>query len=155
MAKLSVKEQSIVTSMEKLDITREEAEELWMFDNDEIENEEVTAMEQEEVKTKAAIEGRSSIEKVKHMKAKIKADVNKENIIDDIFNKTQKSEHVNHCQEISATKMSFVDKDGFFYTVQVTKHKSRPAGYMVDTGKYEEREIKVEKTEGAQEGSNE
>ena len=118
--------------MKVLEISREEAEELYAFDNDEIENEEVIAIEEKQQKRKEAQEGRSSIEKVKHMKAKAKSDINKERIIDDIFEKVQMSEHIFNTQEMTATKMSFQDKDGNFYTVQVTKHKSRPDGYVAD-----------------------
>jgi hypothetical protein len=132
MAKLTNKEKTILHNMKVLEISREEAEELYAFDNDEIENEEVTAIEEKQRKNKKAQEGRSSIEKVKHMKAKAKSDINKENIIDDIFAKTQTSEHIFNAQEMTATKMSFQDKDGNFYTVQVTKHKSRPDGYVAD-----------------------
>ena len=135
MAKLTKKEKAILKNMESLEISREEAEELYAFDNDEIENEAVNAIEEKQQKRREAQEGRSSIEKVKYMKAKVKADVNKELIIDDIFAKTQASEHVHNAQEMTATKMSFQDKDGNFYTVQVTKHKSRPDGYVGDQKK--------------------
>ena len=129
------KEKAILRYMEKLGISREEAEELYAFDNDEIDNEEVIAIEEKEQKNKRAQEKRSSIEKVKHMKAKIKGDINKQNIIDDIFTKAQTSEHIFNPQEMTSTKMSFQDKDGNFYTVQVTKHKSRPDGYVADLEK--------------------
>ena len=132
MAKITNKEKTILNNMKVLGISREEAEELYAFDNDEIENEEVNAIEEKQEKSKKAQEGRSSIEKVKHMKAKVKGDANKENIIDDIFAKTEASEHIHNAQEMTATKMSFQDKDGNFYTVQVTKHKSRPEGYVAD-----------------------
>ena len=132
MAKLTNKEKTILHNMKVLEISREEAEELYAFDNDEIENEEVNAIEEKQQKRKEAQEGRSSIEKVKHMKAKVKSDINKELIIDDIFAKTQASGHIYNTQEMTATKMSFQDKDGNFYTVQVTKHKARPDGYEAD-----------------------
>lgn len=135
MAKLTKKEKAILKNMESLEISREEAEELYAFDNDEIENEEVNAIEEKQQKRREAIEGRSSIEKVKYMKAKVKADINKELIIDDIFAKAQTSEHIFNAQEMTATKMSFQDKDGNFYTIQVTKHKSRPDGYVGDQKK--------------------
>ena len=132
MAKLTAKEKAILKNMEVLEISREEAEELYAFDNNEIDNEVVNEIEEKQQERKAATEGRSSIEKVKHMKAKIKSDANKELIIDSIFENTQVSEHVFNAQEMTATKMSFQDKDGFFYTVQVTKHKARPDGYAAD-----------------------
>ena len=87
MAKLTAKEKEILKNMEVLEISREEAEELYAFDNDEIDNEVVTEIEEKQQERKAAAAGRSSIEKVKHMKAKIKGDANKELIIDDIFDK--------------------------------------------------------------------
>ena len=132
MGKLSDKEKAILHYMEKLGISREEAEELYAFDNDEIDNEEVIAIEEKERKNKETQEKRSSLEKVKHMKAKIKSDINKQNIIDDIFAKAQTSEHIFNPQEMTATKLSFQDKDGNFYTLQITKHKTRPEGYVAD-----------------------
>ena len=132
MGKLSNKEKAILRNMEILGISREEAEELYAFDNDEIDNEEVTAIEEKQQKKKVAQEKRSSIEKVKHMKAKVKADINKENIIADIFAKTQTSEYIFNPQEMTSTKLSFQDKDGNFYTLQITRHKSRPEGYVAD-----------------------
>ena len=132
MSKLTKKEKEILRYMETLGISREEAEELYAFDNDEIDNEEVIAIEEKEQKRKRAQEKRSSIEKVKHMKAKIKGDANKERIINDIFTMAQTSEHIFNAQQMTATKMSFQDKDGNFYTVQITKHKSRPEGYVAD-----------------------
>ena len=132
MGKLSEKEKAILQYMEKLGISREEAEELYAFDNDEIDNEEVIAIEENSKKRKRAQEKRSSLEKVKHMKAKIKGDINKQNIIDDIFAKAQTSEHIFNPQEMTSTKLSFQDKDGNFYTLQITKHKTRPEGYVAD-----------------------
>lgn len=135
MGKLSDKEKAILRNMEILGISREEAEELYAFDNDEIDNEEVTAIEEKQQKKKTAQEERSSIEKVKHMKAKVKADINKESIIGDIFAKTQTSEYIFNPQEMTPTKLSFQDKDGNFYTLQITRHKSRPDGYVADLEK--------------------
>ena len=132
MSKLSEKEKAILHYMEKLGISREEAEELYTFDNDEIDNEEVIAIEEKQQKNKKVQERRSSLEKVKYMKAKIKRDINKQNIIDDIFAKTQTSEHIFYPQEMTSTKLSFQDKDGNFYTLQITKHKTRPDGYDAD-----------------------
>lgn len=132
MGKLSDKEKTILRNMEILGISREEAEELYAFDNDEIDNEEVIAIEEKQQKKKAVKEKRSSIEKVKHMKAKVKADINKENIIGDIFAKAQTSEYIFNPQVMTSTKLSFQDKDGNFYTLQITRHKSRPEGYVAD-----------------------
>ena len=130
MAKLTNKEQAILQNMKVLEISREEAEELYAFDNDEIDNDEVTEIENKVTAQADKEQGRSSLEKVKHMKAKKKGDANKEIIIDDIFAATDASENVFQAMPISATKMSFMDKDGNFYTVAITKHKKQPEGYV-------------------------
>lgn len=128
MAKKSEKEKFIENSMAKLEISRPEAEELWAFDHDEIDVAEV-----EEIEAKIAVnkteEKRSSLEKVKYMKAKKKKDDSKETVINGIFEAAKQSGVVVLPQEISATKMSFMDAAGNFYTVTVTKHKSQPDGY--------------------------
>lgn len=133
MAKMTAKEKMIRKNMEVLEITREEAEELYAFDNDEIDNEEVNAIEEKVSAQTDKEQGRSSLEKVKHMKAKKKGDAHKEQIIADIFAATEASENVVQAMEISTTKMSFMDQEGNFYTVAVTKHKSQPAGYTFQT----------------------
>lgn len=131
MAKLSNKEKTIQDSMRILEITREEAEELYAFDNDEIDNEEVAEIEEKVAEQTEKAKGRSSIEKVKHMKAKKKGDIQKEAIIKDIFASTEASELVFDAVEISATKMTFKDSEGNFYTVAITKHKKQPEGYFL------------------------
>ena len=133
MAKLTNKEQAILQNMKVLEISREEAEELYAFDNDEIDNDEVTEIENKVTAQVDKEQGRSSLEKVKHMKAKKKGDANKETIIEDIFAATDASENVFQAMPISATKMSFMDKDGNFYTVAITKHKKQPEGYVFST----------------------
>ena len=124
--KMVAKEAAIKTFMESLEITREEAEELYKFDNDEVTNEVADAIE-EKIADKG--EKRSPLEKVKHQKAKKKADANKEGIIAAIFGFVEGSDAMVNAQGISATKMSFKDADGNYYTVAVTKHKSKPDGY--------------------------
>ena len=130
MAKITNKEQAILNNMKTLELTREEAEELYAFDNDEIDNEEVIEIENKVAAQTQQEQGRSSLEKVKHMKAKKKGDVHKETIIADIFAGTEASTNVFQPMEISATKMSFMDAEGNFYTVAVTKHKKQPEGYV-------------------------
>ena len=131
MAKLSQKEKAIQDNMRILDITREEAEELYAFDNDEIDNDEVAEIEEKVATQTEKAKGRSSLEKVKHMKAKKKGDVQKEAIINDIFASTEGSSLVFNAVAISATKMSFMDAEGNYYTVAVTKHKKQPEGYVL------------------------
>ena len=122
------KEEQIKTLMENLEISREEALEVIAFDNGEVDNEEVAEIEQK-IEVKKQKEKRSPLEKVKNQKAKKKADENKETIKETLFNFVKDSEIFVKEQEISATKISFQDKDGNFYTIALTKHKSRPNGY--------------------------
>lgn len=122
------KENQIKNFMETLEISREEAEELIAFDNGEVDNEEVAEIERK-IETKKVAEKRSPLEKVKNQKAKKKADKNKETVTETLFNFVKSSEIFVKEQEISATKISFQDKDGNFYTIALTKHKSRPNGY--------------------------
>lgn len=131
MAKLSNKEKAIQDNMRILEITREEAEELYAFDNDEIENDEVAEIEEKVAEQTEKAKGRSSLEKVKHMKAKKKGDAQKEAIINDIFTSTEESPLVFNAMAISTTKMSFMDAEGNFYTVAITKHKKQPDGYVL------------------------
>lgn len=131
MAKLSNKEKTIQDNMRILDITREEAEELYAFDNDEIDNDAVAEIEEKVATQTEKAKGRSSLEKVKHMKAKKKGDVQKEAIINDIFASTEGSSLVFNAVAMSATKMSFMDAEGNYYTVAVTKHKKQPEGYVL------------------------
>lgn len=128
--KMIERENAIKTFMENLDITREEAEELYKFDNEEVTNEVADAIEEKIAATsKAKGEKRSSLEKVKNQKAKKKADASKEGIIAAIFGFVQGSDLMVNAQEMSATKMSFKDAEGNYYTVAITKHKSKPDGY--------------------------
>lgn len=133
--KLSEKEQAIQTSMEKLDITREEAEEVWAFDHDELDVAEVDEIEAKIEATKE-VDKRSSLEKVKYMKAKKKKDQSKENTISGIFSAAKESGVVILPQIMTATKMSFMDANGNYYTMTVTKHKSSPDGYNGGDDKY-------------------
>ena len=128
MAKKSEKEIFIETSMSKLDIDRTAAEELWAFDHDEIDVPEVSEIEAK-IESNKFEEKRSSLEKVKYMKAKKKKDDSKEQVINGLFEAAKLSGVVVLPQEISATKMSFMDANGNFYTMSITKHKSQPDGY--------------------------
>jgi hypothetical protein len=120
------KEKAILKNMETLGLTREEAEELYAFDNDEVGNDEVDAIEEKAEKEKKP-KG-SSLDKVKLMKAKKKADAEKEKLIQDIFGFVKGLEVVQTSTEVTGTKLSLKTKDGNFYSVTVTKHKSRPDG---------------------------
>lgn len=132
MAKNTEKERFIASTMKTLEISEKEALELWDFDHDEADNEEVDAIEAKTKKAKEAVKDKapSKIGRVVTMKAKKKADEEKESIIAKIF-AFVKSE-MTEAKIMTATKITFKDSMGSFYTVAVTKHKSKPTGYDLD-----------------------
>lgn len=119
---MTAKETFILNAMRKLTCSREEAIELWDFDHEKIESAEVTAIEQ---KKKEA----SPINKVKNLKAKKKVDTNKESIIRKVESFLQSDEFFQNPEEIKTGKFVFQDLDGSFYTLAVTKNKTKPDGY--------------------------
>lgn len=131
---LAEKDAEIKKNMEILGISREEAEEMWAFDHDEIDCEEVDAIEDKIKATQKNDKKKtgSPLDKVRNMKAKKKADAEKYNIIQSIFSflKTLgETGEIVSPQEMSTTKMSFKGVNGGYYTVTITKHKSCPDGY--------------------------
>ena len=131
---LAEKDAEIKKNMEILGISREEAEEMWAFDHDEIDCEEVDAIEDKIKETQKSDKKKtgSPLDKVRNMKAKKKADAEKHNIIQSVFSflKTLgETGGIVSPQEISTTKMSFKGVNGGYYTVTITKHKSCPDGY--------------------------
>ena len=130
------KEKEITILMEKLELTREEALEMLEFDKGNIDNEEVNELE-EKVKTQAKKEkpkdgkkGRSSLDKIKYQKAQKKVDITKSAIMEIITNSLSSSELTHLFQKMTATKSSFMDKDGNYYSVSLTKHKAKPDGFQ-------------------------
>ncbi len=121
------KDKFIAETMVKLEITQEEALELWDFDHEEIDNEAVDEIEKkiEKAKPKAP----STIGKVLTMKAKKKVDEEKEKIVEDINNFIVNNENMNFPQFMSANKISFKSNTNTYYTVAITKHKNKPDGY--------------------------
>lgn len=131
---LAEKDAEIKKNMEILGISREEAEEMWAFDHDEIDCEEVDAIEDKIKETQKNDKKKtgSPLDKVRNMKAKKKADTEKYNIIQSVFSflKTLgETGEIVSPQEMSTTKMSFKGVNGGYYTVTITKHKSCPDGY--------------------------
>ena len=131
---LAEKDAEIKKNMEILGISREEAEEMWAFDHDEIDCEEVDAIEDKIKETQKSDKKKtgSPLDKVRNMNAKKKADAEKHNIIQSVFNflKTLgETGEIVSPQEMSTTKMSFKGVNGGYYTVTITKHKSCPDGY--------------------------
>ena len=131
---LAEKGAEIKKNMEILGISREEAEEMRAFDHDEIDCEEVDAIEDKIKETQKSDKKKtgSPLDKVRNMKAKKKADAEKYNIIQSVFSflKTLgETGEIVSPQEMSTTKMSFKGVNGGYYTVTITKHKSCPDGY--------------------------
>lgn len=131
---LAEKDAEIKKNMEILGISREEAEEMWAFDHDEIDCEEVDAIEDKIKETQKSDKKKtgSPLDKVRNMKAKKKGDAEKYNIIQSVFSflKTLgETGEIVSPQEMSTTKMSFKGVNGGYYTVTITKHKSCPDGY--------------------------
>lgn len=127
--KLSDKEKEIRKNMEVLAISRTEAEELYAFDHDEVENAEAEALtEKAEKATKAKKKG-SALDKVRNLKAKKKKDESKQAIINLVFEAVKGSPLVIFPQEMTGTKISFMDTMGNYYSVTVTKHKAAPDGF--------------------------
>lgn len=127
--KLSEKEQEIRKNMKVLAISREEAEELYAFDHDETDNEEADALTAKaEQVTKEKKKG-SALDKVRNLKAKKKKDESKQAIVNLVFEAVKGSPLVVFPQEMTGTKISFMDTMGNYYSVAVTKHKAAPDGF--------------------------
>lgn len=131
------KEKEITILMEKLEITREEALEILDFDKGDCYNKEAEELEEkakiqakEEKKPKDGKKGKSSLDKIKYQKAKKKVDVTKTAIMDLITSTLETSELIQLFQKMTATKSSFMDKDGNYYSVSLTKHKAKPDGFQ-------------------------
>ena len=120
------KEAEIRNFMTKLDLTREKAEELWNFDNELISNDVVDEIE---AKAKEAVKKPSPISKVKTMKAKKKVDEEKSSIVESIFGFVKGVAGVVKSQEMTASKMTIKTESGTYYSVTITKHKSKPDGF--------------------------
>lgn len=70
-----------------------------------------------------------TLAKVKTQKAKKKVDENKDNIIEAMVEFTSDNEFIINPQVIKNGHISFKDKDGNYYSLKLTKHKSKPDGY--------------------------
>lgn len=124
--KLSDKEKEIRKNMEVLAISRAEAEELYAFDHDEAENAEAEALTEKATKEKKK---GSALDKVRNLKAKKKKDESKQAIVNLVFEAVKGSPLVVFPQEMTGTKISFMDTMGNYYSVAVTKHKAAPDGF--------------------------
>lgn len=124
---VKINKQEVQKLMEKLGISEEEAIELIKFDNDEIDNDEVTELEQKAKKVKES-KKRSPLEKVKNAKAKKKTDENKEKIMALLEDLVKGNELFTNPKNVTPTKITFT-VNGEFFTISLTKHKKCPDGY--------------------------
>lgn len=122
-------EQELYTSMTKLGLTYDEAVELHYFDKEETTNDDVSAIESKIKTEKEAVVKVSPIGKVKLMKAKRKIDFQRTDIINKVFGFLKTMEEVKASAQMTSSKVSFETEDGTFYSVTVTKHKSKPDGF--------------------------
>lgn len=126
------REEQIAKMMEALSLSYEEAAELVGFDNGEIENEEVEKIEKkiaENTKSEKSKQKRSTLEKVKNMKKKKAVDADKEKIMAVIKEMVAANlEIFGNAQSLTPTKITFT-LNGNYYTISLTKHKSKPDGY--------------------------
>lgn len=114
--------EEIKVLMDKLGITEEEAKEVFTFDNEAPTPETPNEAPKEKKKTG------SPLNKVKNAKAKKKVDVVKQNLMDKLYEAMMYAAGVTNIQEMSTTKITFkVGED--FYSVSLTKHKTKPDGY--------------------------
>lgn len=70
-----------------------------------------------------------TLAKVKTQKAKKKVDVNKDDIIEQMIQFATDCEAIIDPQVIKTGHVSFKDKEGNYYSIKLTKHKTKPDGY--------------------------
>lgn len=139
-----ITENMIKDMMKKMDCSQEEAIDIlkWDMEDEECDNEEAQALQEKAVQTEkeeksktkkgATKQKGSSLDKVKHQKAKKKADATKEEIMGLIKKLLDESECFTSPQEMTASKFTFKDKDGNYCSISMTKHKAKPDGYKED-----------------------
>ena len=123
--------------MSKLDLTKEEALELYLFDNGKIENEEEKALTEKASKTiknytKSSVQPKKSdsIAKIKTQKAKRKTDSIKKGVIDTVQASLLEVDYLQNTQIVKEEgQISFKDLDGNYYSLKLTKHKGKPDGF--------------------------
>lgn len=128
-------EKQISKLMETLEITREEALELLEFDKGNTDNEEADKLEDKDKKNKKEEKSNTgkkgnSLDKVKNQKAKKKVDETKDEIMQILENTLDGNTEVfKNSQSLTSSKITFMAKDGNYYSVSLTKHKAKPDGY--------------------------
>ena len=125
------KKNEIEKLQQKLGITLEEAEELYLFDK-------ATPKEQEEILNSLGIKEikkeektASPINKVKHLKKKKQDDEIKEQIKNEFMEWLKNNDNIILPQEYKNNNFGFMDKEKNFYSFKLTKHKTIQDGYKV------------------------
>lgn len=118
------KKQQIEKYMNKLGLSEQEAKDLIEFDN-------ATPTKQEEILTDLKANKKASpINKVKTLKKKAVNDSFKEQLKNDLF-EFLNSKFMN-VQEFKSNQFGFMDAEGNFYSVKITKHKTIQDGYKIN-----------------------
>ncbi len=135
MAKIT--EKMITEMMAKMKCDREEAVDIikWDMEDEDCQNEEAMElqkkMEEKEKESKKKPKG-DSIAKVKTQKAKKKEDKTKSDIMTLIEKMLNENSEFDNPQKMTASKFTFMDKDGNYCSISMTKHKAKPDGYKED-----------------------
>ena len=122
--------------MESLGISEKDALELIAFDNEEVENDEVNAIEDNMKEAAASKDAKpagkkgSSLDKVKNQKVKKKVDAAKEALMTAIQSMLVGTD-AEKVQLMTSSKVSFMVGDEFF-SISLTKHKSKPDGFDME-----------------------
>lgn len=129
--KANQKETEISTMIKNLNLTREEAEQLWEFDH-KTDKEQKEILDDLGIKEEPKEKKKSSpINKVKQLKKKKQIDETKEEIKTSFIKWAENNSLLVNIQEIKNNQFVFQDKEGNFYSFKLTKHKSQPDGYKV------------------------
>ena len=121
----------ITNYMERLGINKYDAEELYKFDYMNEENETVNKIEAKGAPSFSNYdpEKRTSIEKVRHLKAKPVSNASKDSLMEALLEFTHEHILPVNPQQVNASKISFSTPDGEYFTISLTKHRSKPDGY--------------------------
>ena len=126
---MNKKEQQIIDMMKALDISREEAEELVAFDNEEFELEEVNEMTEKAKKAdKATKRGRpagTKMARVTTQTRKKKENPTKARIIEQLFKAIQELDGVENAENPNKEKTILFELDGNTFEIDL-KQKRKP-----------------------------
>ncbi|MEG2697230.1 MAG: hypothetical protein RR952_06645 [Cetobacterium sp.] len=70
-----------------------------------------------------------TLAKVKTLKAKKKVDICKDEIFEELEKFAKLTDCIKFAQTVKNGQISFMDTEGSFYSIKLTKHKTKPDGY--------------------------